>query len=230
MSPDLFRQLAALGLSTEQIAGVLEIMESEAEVRKEKGRARWRKWKDNQPTNVSQRLQTSTNVNSQLTRVEGSSSKKDISGKEEKKEGAAKPRVDLDGFKAELSPILDPDRIDALVAVRRKKGAVLSAHAGRILSQALLACPDAAAAADEMVLRNWTGIKPDWLQKRTTGPPRAGKPNAFDAYEQIARERGWNEPEILPGTDSDAQRFSPEQRGHPGAVVDLRTGTDWHRR
>jgi hypothetical protein len=106
-------------------------------------------------------------------RVEGSSSKKDIK-KEEKKESAARPRGVSD-FIFELSRILDNERIEALVAVRRKKGATFSAHAGKLLVNALAACPSVTEAADEMVLRNWTGIKPEWLeskvQHRSGAPP-----------------------------------------------------------
>lgn len=46
MTPEMFRKLAALGLSHEQMAGVLEIIEDEAEARKEKARVRVQKWRD----------------------------------------------------------------------------------------------------------------------------------------------------------------------------------------
>lgn len=226
---DLFRKLSALGLNADQIAGVLDIMDADAESRKAKGRERWHKWKENQTANVSKRLPTTANVSSQLTRGEDSSSKKQITEKEErKKDSAAKPRGDLDAFKGELSSILDPARVDAIVAVRRKKGATMTAHAGSLLVSALRACPDAATAADEMVLRNWTGIKPEWLENRSRqqGPPPGNrKPNAVDAMHQIFQERGWtSEPEILRSDHSDDQRVPPERSGYSGAVVDLRSG------
>jgi hypothetical protein len=88
MKPETLRKLSALGLSVEQIAGVMEIMAEDAEEGKEKARERWRRWKNKQPTNVGKRLQTDANVGKQLVRVEDSSSKEDISG-EEKKEDAA---------------------------------------------------------------------------------------------------------------------------------------------
>jgi hypothetical protein len=86
MSADLVRQLSALGLNLEQVAGVMDIIDAQAEIRKEKGRERWHKWKEKKDANVSQRLQTPANVSSQLTRVEDSSSKKE-DNKKEKKEG-----------------------------------------------------------------------------------------------------------------------------------------------
>lgn len=175
MKPETLRKLSALGLNVEQIAGVMEIMAEDAEEGKEKARERWRRWKAKQPANVGKRLQTDANVSKQLAHVEDISSKIEITGKnEDKKEIAAKPRGGVDEFKAELSSILDPDRIEAVVAVRRKKGATFSAHAGRLLVKALRACPNADEAADEMVLRNWTGIKPEWLESR--GGHRSGAP------------------------------------------------------
>lgn len=46
MTPDTFRKLAALGLTHDQMAGVLEIFEADAETRKEKARSRVQKWRD----------------------------------------------------------------------------------------------------------------------------------------------------------------------------------------
>ena len=92
MSPELFRKLAALGLDNDQIAGVLEIMDADAEGRKEKGRQRWRKWKDAQGANVSKRLPTTTNVSIQLASAEGSSSKEDITNKEDRASPSAQSK------------------------------------------------------------------------------------------------------------------------------------------
>jgi len=67
-SAERFRALAALGLSTEQIAGVLDLMDAEAkalvdadEARKAKGRERWHRWQNKREPNVSKRLQTLAN-------------------------------------------------------------------------------------------------------------------------------------------------------------------------
>ena len=113
MNPTTFRKLAALGLSTDQIAGVLEVMSEDASERNAKARARWHKWKANKG---SKRSQTLANDSKQLAGGEGSLPKKDIPEEGKKDTGAAKPRVsDLDAFKAELSPILNAERIEALV-------------------------------------------------------------------------------------------------------------------
>lgn len=193
MNADTFRKLAALGLTHDQMAGVLEIIEADAETRKEKARARVQRWRekkrDETPRNVTERNVTQQDGSREgVTRVEDNLLTKKISGKEEKKESAAKPRG-VDDFIAELSPILDAERIDALVAVRRKKGATFSALAGRSLAKALRSWPNVNEAADEMVLRNWTGFKPDWMAKRSTGPP--SKPKSIgDIFRDDAKRMG----------------------------------------
>ena len=95
MKPETLRKLSALGLSVEQIAGVMEVMSADAEDGKEKARERWRRWKAKQPTNVGKRLQTDANVSKQLARVEDSSSRLDISGEDKKDDAspAAQPKA-----------------------------------------------------------------------------------------------------------------------------------------
>lgn len=73
MKPETFRKLAALGLSHEQMAGVLEIFEEEDEARKSKARERVQKWREKKNVtqcNVTERNKTSRNVTVGLTRVE----------------------------------------------------------------------------------------------------------------------------------------------------------------
>lgn len=195
---------------------------------KEKARERWRRWKAKQPeTNVGKRLSTLANdSHAGVTRVEDNLLPKKISGqKENKKERApAARRVAADEFKAELTAILDDERIEALCAVRRKKGATFTAHAGRLLSKALSACPDPHAAADEMVLRNWTGIKPEWLESKTqraTSPPR--RDTYVDAMHRILEGRA-NGTENIFGTDGDAQRISADGKRQGTNVADIRGG------
>lgn len=94
MTPDMFRKLAALGLSNEQMIGVLEIMEADAEARKAKVRTRVQKWRDKRSEmagNVTERYVTTEDVTSGLTRGEDNLSKKTISGKE-KIDAASRPK------------------------------------------------------------------------------------------------------------------------------------------
>src|SRR5690606_12191588 len=137
--------------------------------------------------------------------VEDSSSKKDITGTKEE-DSAAKPRSDLADFKAELSSILDPQRIEAIVAVRRKKGAVMTANTGQLLVKAIQRCPiPPNEVADEMALRNWTGIKPEWLEPKSqkSGQQQKHKTVA-DLFREEAR-RFENEPSQPAGYLDDSQ-------------------------
>lgn len=74
----------------------------------------------------------------------------------------------------------------------------------------------------------WEDAPADAPQGRAPGPPR--KPNAFDAYDEIAKLKGWtDEPAIVPGNHEDAERVRQRVVGQsPGTVVDLRRGHDWH--
>ncbi|RVJ72214.1 hypothetical protein [Sinorhizobium medicae] len=98
-----------------------------------------------------------------------------------------KSKQDVEGFKAAIATVLDADRVEAICTVRRKKGAVFTAHAGKLLVDALTACPDPASAADEMVLRNWTSVKPEWLDRngrqQSRGPPTPQK-TAFQLHQE----------------------------------------------
>jgi hypothetical protein len=91
MTPDMFRKLAALGLSHEQMAGVLEIFEADAETRKEKARTRVQRWRDKK-RDETQRNVTEHNETQQagscegVTRGEDNLQTKKISGQEEKKD------------------------------------------------------------------------------------------------------------------------------------------------
>ena len=131
----------------------------------------------------------------------------------------AKPKSnpDLEAFKAELSMILDDNRIEGLCKVRRKKGGVFSATAGRLLVDALRSCPDVLAAADEMLLRNWIGIKPEWMAGRQShAPPSAPR---MTAYQQRAADA---KAEIEKFLNPD-KRHDPEPPGHT-ATLDLEPG------
>jgi hypothetical protein len=97
LTPELFRQLAALGLSTEQMAGVLEIMEADAEVRKAKGRERVQKWRERKAGNVTKRHVTPENVSERLTRAD------DAPATEENKQTNKEEKIDA-------SPSAQPKR------------------------------------------------------------------------------------------------------------------------
>ena len=225
MKPEHYRKLAAAGLDVDQIGIVMDIMaESEAslkaaeEARKSVARERVQRWREKNKADVTLQKRNG-NATVRLTRAEDSSSKKQITEKEErKKDSAAAPRGDLDAFKGELSSILDTARVDAIVAVRRKKGATMTAHAGSLLVKALSACPDPCAAADEMVLRNWTGIKPEWLESRnSTAPPRT-PPKGRDFNDILDELQGKNRNDVQSGPVFDASVNRADFGGAPGVV------------
>lgn len=227
MTPEQFLKLAALGLTTEQIAGVMEVMSADTEVRRAKGRDRWHKWNDKRLANVSTRLQTTANDSREgVTRVEDNLLTKNQDGKkEEKKVGAPAAQTPL----SELQTVLDAEHAQAVVDHRLKLRKPLTAYAARKLAKHIATAPDPNDAADTMIACGWAGFELSWLENRKaptargTGPPR--KPNAFDAYEEIARERGWiDEPKFVPSPDSHDQRLSAERSEPQSVVVDLRPG------
>jgi hypothetical protein len=84
--------------------------------------------------------------------------------KEERRGEENKKREDapLDLLKA----VLDEERAKAIIEHRKKKRVPLSPHAAKLLVAQLSKCPDPNAAADEMLLRGWTAVKPDWLKDK----------------------------------------------------------------
>lgn len=110
MTPDMFRKLAALGLSNDQMAGVLEIMESEAETRKEKARNRVQKWREKQSDpacNVTKRSVTSPNVTTRLTRVEDITSKLVVTGEEKERTSPSAQSKRGERISSDFQPDID---------------------------------------------------------------------------------------------------------------------------
>ena len=102
-----------------------------------------------------------------VTRAEDSSSNKQITGQEEKKDTAPAALSDLQGFKSELSE-LDAERVEAIVKHRRAKKAQLTAHSARLFkADAEKAGLSLAAAVDTCISRNWITVKADWLQSHS---------------------------------------------------------------
>ena len=195
MTPEMFRKLAAIGLSHEQMAGVLEIFEEEAETRKSKARARVQKWRDKNKgetlRNVTEHHKTSRNATVGLTRAVDSSSISEI--KEDKKEDRA-PMAPTP--RDELGVVLDEERADAVLSHRKSLRKPLTARAAKLLASQFRKCPDPNAAADQMIARGWTGFEPEWMN-RGQGPPRHSNGgdrtmNAFRAAyeEEDDREKG----------------------------------------
>lgn len=97
MTPEMFRKLAALGLSHEQMAGVLEIFEADAEGRKAKARDRVQRWRekkrDETKRNVTEHNETQhEGSRGGVARVEDNLQTKNQAGQEEGKKDARDAR------------------------------------------------------------------------------------------------------------------------------------------
>jgi uncharacterized protein YdaU (DUF1376 family) len=184
------------GLWNDRVEKEQVYLSEKSEVGSRAANARWNKnGNENNDRDHADALPTQSPGNANQkpdTRESSSLRSEDNAGASAKR----KTPPDVDAFKSQISTVLDADRVDAICTVRRKKGAVFSEHAGKLLVAALMACPDAAAAADEMVLRNWTGVKPEWLAGRSANaqaPPQRGSGNAMvDRLDQLmaGMERG----------------------------------------
>lgn len=103
MSPDDFRRLVAAGLTTEQIAVVMDMMSRDAkaiadaeEDRKAKGRERWHRWNDKRKPNVSKHEQTLANDSRGDARGEDNLLTKNQAGKKKQETiGACAPERDF---------------------------------------------------------------------------------------------------------------------------------------
>jgi hypothetical protein len=190
---DVMVDLATIGLTPEQaravasmLARVEQATASESEEGKEKARARWRKWKESQQTNVSKRLQTTANVSKRLVsgdaRVEDKTSNLDIEPqKEERKQDA--PARDVSDFKAELAE-LDTDRLTALIKHRRSKRGQITGLSARLFREAAENCGlSLSQAVDTCIDRNWITLKPEWLNKpQARGSPPQKEPNLSELF------------------------------------------------
>ena len=108
---------------------------------------------------------------------------------EEKK--AEKPSGrDAAEFRAAF-PDLDPERLEALIKLRKAKRAPLSAYAAKLFRADLEKCGlSITAGADLVISRNWLTVKPEWLQGRQQqGPPGTRRMSkAEQTGEDLARE------------------------------------------
>lgn len=191
MTPEMFRKLTALGLSQEQMAGVLEIFDGHSralieaeENRKASGRERWHRWNDKRKANVSKHEQTlANNSRDRDARVEDNLQTKISTGQEEKKKNT--PRD-------ELATVLDAERADAVIEHRQRLRKPLTARAAHLLASKLSSAPDANAAADLMIEKGWQSFELDWIDKpspRSTAPP--SERTVSDVFREISAGK-WN--------------------------------------
>lgn len=93
--------------------------------------------------------------------------------------------ADLAAFKAVLAS-LDTDRIDGLIAIRRKKRAPITGYAARLFVGDIEKCKlSLTEGADICIRRNWLTIEPEWL----TGANARGSPQKPMNVAQLAHSR-----------------------------------------
>lgn len=220
-------KMASLGLSAEQAeavaamlsdveAATLATLESAQEKSKEKARARWRKWKDNQPSNVSKRLPTTANASKRLTRGEDSSSNQEITGQEEnKKEAAPKALSDLAAFKADLEADASQEQVEAFAKHRKAKNGQNSAYSAKLFRRDAAACGlSVSQAIDTAISRGWLTVKPEYLAGRQQALPRSTAPPKQTVGQQARDEL--KRMETLNDAPDNLPRYHDESDREPG--------------
>lgn len=203
--------MIAAGVSGDVILATIkafeEAQEATADQSKEKARARWRKWKEGQPTNVSKRLQTTANVSSPLTRADPSLSTLEITGKEESKKDTS-PAARSRGERIPTDFIPD-------IEWAGTQG--LPTNEAAIEANQFLDYWRSKPGKDGLKL-DWPGTWRMWVRNAIKRRSSQGPPGKRRNYFDVAQDRvNGNGTEGLFGDGSDAQRFSPrliESRPH----------------
>lgn len=123
---------------------------------------------------------------------------------------AAKPspaKNDLSDFMSVLAE-LGPDRLDALIKVRRAKRAPINAYSATLFLKAAEKCRiTIIEAADMCIERNWLTVKPEWIappMARGAAPPQKPRNIAEASTQLLERMRNAN-------TESRTSDSLPEQ-------------------
>ena len=65
-----------------------------------------------------------------------------------------------------LGAVLDAEHAAAVLDHRKTKKCALTPFAAKLLAKQFALCPDPNAAAEEMILRGWTGFKAEWISRQ----------------------------------------------------------------
>lgn len=188
MKPEDFKRLAAAGLTTDQIALVMEMMERDAkayadaeEARKSKGRERMARWRLERHRNVTVQ---SPNAREPLARAVEDKPLPTVTEPKDKKHTA--PSRDEDAFRGGLMPDVPFDLVTEFIKVRRKKRGAITGYAAKLFREDAAACGmTVAEAAKECVRSSWITVKPDYFasrQRAGPAPPRQINPTLAAAY------------------------------------------------
>lgn len=89
-----------------------------------------------------------------------------------------------------LMTAVDEETALEIIDYRKRMGKrfILTPRAAGMLAKNLSACPNPVAAADEMMLRGWTAVKPEWIA-RTNGTHRPGITGAAQRMIEVSHAR-----------------------------------------
>lgn len=175
MKPADLRRLAAAGLDAEQIAVVMEIMDDDAEDRRAKGRARWRKHQENKRNSNVSSLQETAAANSRggVTRVEDKTSNSEIEPQKEERNALTREFAE---FWAEYPNKVGKPKAQASFVAARKRASLETILAGL---RRYVECKP----ADRAWMNPTTFLNQDrWADQPAAvipmaqGPPRRGNP------------------------------------------------------
>ena len=126
-----------------------------------------------------------------------------------------------------LQTVLNSETAEAVIEHRKRAKQPLNLIAARRLAAQLAKWPDPNEAAAEMMLRNWRGFKPEWMQSdRRNGPDPPAQTRTALAGEKLLGEirNGKFGPGIRDTSGADAVAQLPEPTARPGylpAPVDI---------
>jgi hypothetical protein len=228
LSADTFRRLAALGLTTDQIAGVLDLLDEvtsaatkKEEDRKAGARERWHRWSDKRKANVSQHEQTlANNSHAGDARGEDNLLTKKISGQEENKKAAPKALSDLAAFKSDLEQDATAEQVEAFAKHRKSKNGQNSAYAAKLFRRDAEACRlSVSDAIDTAISRGWLTVKPEYLAGRKGAPQLATAPPPDRDFNSILDAiQGKTNVSQHPGPTIDGSVERTDRRGVAGVV------------
>lgn len=182
-------RMATLGLSAEQAKSVAEMLsaveaatkadaEAIIDAGKEKGRERWRKWKERQ-SNVGQREQTFANADKHSRGRDTRGLENTNSTDNNLSKKTSHTQSDVAAFRSALAGDVDGETLDEFIKVRRKKRGALTAFAAKLFREDAAACSmTVEVAARECVRSSWVTVKPEYFASRQRAGP-SPKPNKF---------------------------------------------------
>jgi len=104
---------------------------------------------------------------------------------------------------------LDEEHAIAVMDHRKTKKCALTAFAAKLLAKQFALCPDPNAAAEEMIIRGWTGFKAEWMRRSSPRQNSARRTLLDSVMDDIDEQRSHV------GNSADAEQFRANPR-RPG--------------